>query len=238
MAASTAASVRAFIAIALEPGLVAELKKVQQELQARLPDDSVRWTRPEQLHLTLKFFGHIAAPRLNDLTAALDRACAGIGPFQLALENVGCFPHTKKPRVIWTGIGGELESLSKLQERIEQETGNFGDHKPERRFQPHLTIGRVKAFGMAARRVGEVVARAHVCRLGGWTVRQIELVQSELAPQGARYSMLAAVTLAHSGMTQNARRAGEGDGPVEGDESRVEARGISLPYRGEDLLEL
>ena len=61
MAVSTAESVRAFIAIALEPGLVAELKKVQQELQARMPDDSVRWTRPEQLHLTLKFFGQVAA---------------------------------------------------------------------------------------------------------------------------------------------------------------------------------
>ena len=75
MAVSTAESVRAFIAIALEPGLVAELKKVQQELQASLPDDSVRWTRPEQLHLTLKFFGHVAAQRLNDLTSALNRAC-------------------------------------------------------------------------------------------------------------------------------------------------------------------
>ena len=200
MAASTAESVRAFIAIALEPGLVAELKKVQQELQARLPDDSVRWARPEQLHLTLKFFGQVAAQRLNDLTAALNRACAGIDSFQLALENVGCFPHTKKPRVLWTGIGGELESLRKLQERIEQETGDFGDHKEERLFQPHLTIGRVKAIGIDARRVGEVVERTHVSKLGVWTVRQIESVQSELAPQGARYLMLTEVRLAHCGM--------------------------------------
>ena len=197
MAASTAESVRAFIAIALEPGLIAELKKVQQELQARLPDDSVRWTRPEQLHLTLKFFGHVAAQRLNDLTAALNRACAGIGSFQLVLKNVGCFPHTKKPRVLWTGIGGELESLRKLQERIEQETGNFGDLKEERLFQPHLTIGRIKAFGIDARRAGEVVERTHVSKLGVWTVREIKLMQSELAPQGARYSTLATVRLAH-----------------------------------------
>ena len=197
MAVSTAESVRAFIAIALEPGLVAELKKVQQELQARLPDDSVRWSRPEQLHLTLKFFGHVAAQRLNDLAAALNRACAGIDSFQLALENVGCFPHTKKPRVLWTGIDGELESLRKLQERIERETGNFGDHKEERLFQPHLTIGRIKAFGIDARRAGEVVERTHVSKLGVWTVREIKLMQSELAPQGARYSTLATVRLAH-----------------------------------------
>jgi len=180
--------------------LVAELKKVQQELQARLPDDSVRWTRPEQLHLTLKFFGHVAAQRLNDLTAALNRACAGIGSFQLVLENVGCFPHTKKPRVLWSGIGGELESLRKLQERIEQETGNFGDHKEERLFQPHLTIGRIKAIGIDARKAGEVVERTHVSTLGVWTIHQIKLMQSELAPRGARYTTLAAITLAHSGM--------------------------------------
>jgi len=200
MAASTAESVRGFIAIALEPGLVAELRKVQLELQARLPDDSVRWTQPEQLHLTLTFFGNVARENLENLTAALDRACAGIASFQLALENVGCFPHTKKPRVIWTGIGGELESLRKLQERIEQETGNFGDHKEERLFQPHLTIGRIKAFGIDTPRVGEVVERTHFSKLGGWTVRQIDLMQSELAPQGARHTTLAAITLAHSGM--------------------------------------
>src|SRR2546430_11114658 len=198
MTASTAGSVRAFIAIALEPGLVAELKKVQQELQASLPDDSVRWTRPEQLHLTLKFFGHVAAQRLNDLTAALNRACAGIDSFQLALENVGCFPHTKKPRVLWTGIGGELESLRNLQERIEQETGNFGNHKEERLFQPHLTIGRIKAFGIDARRAGEVVERTHVSKLGAWTVREIKFMQTELAPQAPRSSTLATASSDHA----------------------------------------
>src|SRR5687767_6154006 len=115
MAASTADNIRAFIALPLDPVLAAEIRKVQQRLDA--PDGAVRWISPEQLHLTLRFLGNVAADRLDDLATALRRACAhaDAAPFRITLEGAGCFPSTKSPRVVWIGIQGDLEPLRKLQ---------------------------------------------------------------------------------------------------------------------------
>ena len=193
MDASTADRIRAFIAVPLEPELAAEINKVQQRLNS--PGGAVRWISPEQLHLTLQFLGNVTADRLDELTAALRRACARTAPFQLALEGAGCFPNTKSPRVVWIGIQGDLEPFRKLQEQIAQETKNFGDRGAERAFQPHLTIGRVKTSGLEGRKAGQVIECASVPKLGEWTVHQVLLVQSELTPGGARYTTLAAVPL-------------------------------------------
>jgi len=195
MAASQADSVRAFIAIAVEPALAAEVRKVQQRLNS--PGGVVRWINPEHLHLTLQFLGNVAAGQLDALAAALRRACAQTAPFQLALEGAGCFPNTKSPRVVWIGIQGDLEPLRKLQEQIALETKNFGDHGAERAFQPHLTIGRVKASGVEGGKAGQAIELVSVLKLGDWTVHHVLLVRSELSPDGARYTTLAAVALDH-----------------------------------------
>jgi len=197
MAASASTSIRAFIAIALEPGSIAGLQKFQQELQAKLLGNPVRWVKPEQIHLTLRFLGHVPKDSLDDLAAALNRAGAGVAPLRLVLEGAGCFPNRDSPRVVWVGIQGDLDSLRRLQAQIEQEAQTFGDHPEERGFQPQLTIGRVTAGGKQARQVGDVIERAAVPKLGHWTVRQIHLVQSELSSEGARYTTLAAVPLNH-----------------------------------------
>ena len=195
MAASTAENFRAFIAIALEPALVTELQKLQRQLQAELPEGAVRWTKAEQLHLTLRFLGKVSGENRDRLTTALHCACDGTRSFQLALQEIGCFPNTRNPRVVWVGIRGDLDPLRRLQQRIELETREFGDSSEERTFQPHLTVGRVRIFGKEARSVGETVERATVPNLGIWMVRRIGLVQSTLAPQGARYTTLASINL-------------------------------------------
>src|SRR5205814_3320594 len=113
----------------------------------------------------------------------------------LHLENIGCFPDPKNPRVVWVGINGELDSLRRLQAQVELETLGFGDHREERVFEPHLTIGRVTSRGKTSRQVGELVGRVSTRQPGGLTVRQIHLMRSELAPEGARYTDLATAHL-------------------------------------------
>ena len=195
MVAAAAQPVRAFIAIALNQGLIPALKNFQRQLQARMPDLPVRWAHPERLHLTLKFLGHVPRERLADSAAALNSASAGIAPFQLALEGVGCFPHPKNPRVVWIGINGDLPSLRRLQTQIDQQTQGIGDHNEERVFQPHLTLGRVKPPGQHRCNLGELVQTVSFPELGCWTVREIHLMQSVHSPDGARYTTLATATL-------------------------------------------
>lgn len=187
--------VRAFVAIALPQILVERLKQIQQQLQSGAGGDAVLWTKPAQLHVTLKFLGNVAGDALKNLKYALRHACKGQAPFRLALENPGCFPNTRNPRVIWVGISGELEPLQKLQTQIDREMQAFGDHTEEHAFQPHLTIGRVKAGAIQAKRVGRAIEQAPFGRVGAWTVSEIDLMQSRLSPQGAQYTTLATLAL-------------------------------------------
>jgi 2'-5' RNA ligase len=195
MDAATPDRIRAFIALALEAALAAEVRKVQQSLNA--PGGVVRWIDPQHLHLTLRFLGNVPTDRMDDLAAALRRACARAVPFHLALEGAGCFPNTKNPRVVWIGIQGDLEPLRKLQEQIARETKTFGDNSDERAFEPHLTIGRVKASGLEGRKAVQAIELVGVPNLGVWTVQNVLLLRSELSPDGARYTTLAAVALHH-----------------------------------------
>jgi RNA 2',3'-cyclic 3'-phosphodiesterase len=197
MTAAAPEHVRAFIAITLDPGQIVELKQIQRQLQAQVPGEAVRWVRPDQLHLTLRFLGNVPRAKLAELSAALNRATEAMASFRLALAGVGCFPDTKRPRVVWIGMNGDLDSLRRLQSQIEHETQYLGDHRESRDFQPHLTIGRVKAAGIAARKVGECIERAVAPPAAELAVRQIHLIQSELSPAGARYTTLATAALYH-----------------------------------------
>lgn len=187
---------RVFIAIKVEPALVAELCRLQAKLQAVLPANALRWLRPEQMHLTLKFLGEVADEQRNLLERRLAEACLGAHALRLGLEGIGCFPDSRNPRVVWTGVTGDLSALRELQARIDQRTDGLDDPAEARPFSPHLTIGRVKAKeGRVARQVGDAVQAATVGRLGQWTAAEVWLFQSRLAPEGASYTELASARL-------------------------------------------
>jgi 2'-5' RNA ligase len=193
--AAAPSSIRAFVSIALSPFLLGEIEKWQRQIQSTLPGEGVRWTRREQLHLTLKFFGNVAADQVQELTAALQRAAEGIRPLRLSLAGLGCFPTGQRPNVIWVGVAGELAELETLQRRIDDETGAYGSHSEDREFRPHLTVGRVKASPSQARAIGEVVRQTRVGCLGDWLVAEVELIQSTLRPQGSIYTRLVTLPL-------------------------------------------
>ncbi|MBI2926244.1 MAG: RNA 2',3'-cyclic phosphodiesterase [Verrucomicrobia bacterium] len=187
---------RAFIAVRIEPALLAEVGRVQRQLEAAVPANSVRWTRPDQIHLTLKFLGEVAGERVDELGRNLRQACADVRALPLSLEGAGCFPGPRNPRVVWVGIAGEVEALRRLQTRVELHTAAFGAHSAEREFRPHLTIGRVKARdGRTARGIGDAIQTATIGRVGEWTVREVVLFQSQLTPQAAIHTELAVVPL-------------------------------------------
>jgi 2'-5' RNA ligase len=184
-------SIRAFVSIRLAPQAVGTVQKIQQQLQSKLPHDVVKWTGPEQLHLTMKFFGNVSAGEIHELASALERAVHGIHSFNLNLEDIGCFPSTKRPSVIWVGVTGELAELGKLQDQIDRETEGAGSHSEVRDFHPHLTIGRLKGFTRASRDAGSLIQKTELPRFEDWPVREIEFIESRLSAQGSVYSRLA-----------------------------------------------
>ena len=185
------ALIRAFIAINLPAEVRANLAELQRELKSALPGDGVRWTKPEQIHLTLKFLGDIAADSLEDLKVAVQRACDGITPFSLYAESLGVFPDSKSPRVIWMDVNGDTDILRRLQEQIERET-NVWRKAEQRTFQPHLTLARVRSLKPDGAAVLREKIRGHTAtQFGSWHVGQIDLMQSKLSGAGAEHSQLA-----------------------------------------------
>lgn len=106
-------------------------------------DWPVRWVHDEGLHMTLKFFGEVAAERLDVIIEALRFAAAGAGAQALKLGELGAFPSRSRPRILWVGIEAP-PSLELLQDRIERGCEAIGFPPEGAPFQPHVTLGRVR----------------------------------------------------------------------------------------------
>ena len=190
---------RLFIAIELPQTVLSELADLQAALRARTPDRVLRWTRPEGIHLTLKFLGDVPTGDLAAIQAALTDAAANHAPFNLVVEGVGCFPNTQRPRVVWAGVGGDTRTLAQVQAAVEQHVAPLGYPTEKRPFNPHLTLARMQrsADRAALEAVGRTVegwqARS---RIASWEVQAISLMRSQLRPDGAVYTEVQRAPLA------------------------------------------
>lgn len=187
---------RAFIAIDIPP----EIKQVISVQTASLRKESgctVRWVPIENMHLTLKFLGNVSSANLDLLAQAVRSECAQIAPFTVSVEQLGCFPNPRRPRVLWIGLSAPQE-LHRLQRQVEASTARLGyapDHKP---FSPHLTIGRVReqTTPQELQALTRLLEQTALASLGGFTVNEVHLYKSDLKPEGAVYTRLAAAPLA------------------------------------------
>lgn len=191
-----AKSHRLFIALPVSDAVKSEIRKAQHEMQEALPDGSVRWVRPEHLHLTLRFLGSVAGERAGELAECLRIACDGFTPMRFRATGIGFFPKRGYPRVIWTSVPSQDQQLALLQSTVQQATDEFASKPPEKEFSNHITLGRSKKIHRAE--TATLVNYACKCRehsFGEWTVNTVELLRSELVPDGAHHTVLTAIPL-------------------------------------------
>ena len=188
--------IRAFVAIELPEQVRSVLNQLQNNLR-RSKAASVKWAGPEGIHLTLKFLGNVDASEMPKLKEALSGAVGGIAPFKLELSNPGAFPNIHAPRVVWVGVGGEMETLQTLHNNVERELAPLGFSPEERSFSPHLTLGRMREGSTADDRrcLGGAVASLKVGEKPTFEVGALSLMRSTLTPRGAIYSCLASFVL-------------------------------------------
>jgi len=188
---------RLFVAVAIPEWVREEMARVQRELQPLAAPGDVRWTKPEQLHLTLKFLGDVPANALEALKKSMADACAGVRPFRLRARGIGFFPDSRSPRVIWVGFEGEENGLTDLQKRVERALEPFAEKPGTEKFLAHATLGRFQKY--RRHKTEKLLPRAsaldgHV--FGEWQAEELGLFRSELSPDGARHTSLAAFPLA------------------------------------------
>lgn len=189
--------IRAFIAIELTDDFKGVLLEVGRQLEARIAPGTVRWVKPKAMHLTLVFLGDTPAVKLEAIHQAITAAAAPIPPISLTATGLGCFPNTRRPRVVWVGVGEPAAHLQQLKRALDRQLEPLA-YRPERRsFSPHLTLGRVhkRARREDAALLGEVVESATLTDAGAMTAQQVHLIRSDLRPAGPIYTVLASAPL-------------------------------------------
>jgi 2'-5' RNA ligase len=190
-------TLRTFIAIELDKELKEDLGRLQDRLRSQMAPGSVRWVRPGGMHLTLKFLADTPLDKVEKVKVALAQAAEEVSPFTFTVAGLGCFPNTRRPRVLWVGLQEITGALVRLRDAVEAHVAPLGFPTEGRPFKPHLTLGRVqrRASKSEIREIGEVVAASVADIRGEMAVQDVLYIKSDLQPSGAVYTTLLAAKL-------------------------------------------
>jgi len=185
-------NMRAFIALRLPENILSSINKIQEDLKLfRFP---VRWVRPENIHITLKFIGSISESEAEIIGAEMDYCAGGCSPVTLSAKGIGVFPSVARPRVIWAGLSGQISLLLSFQDTLEKRLEKSGFKKEERPFKGHLTIGRLKDR-VNNERLIEAIRKHKDFNTDLFDAGEIILFKSDLLPEGPVYTELLNVPL-------------------------------------------
>ena len=188
--------IRVFVAVELPGEVKAEFTRIVSAIDA-LGVRGVRTVRPNGIHLTLKFLGDVNVELVPEIQSAMAATASQATPFGLSLGDAGVFPNPGAARVLWVGVEGDIERLNRLQERVERSLTDLGFRPERRRFNPHITAGRIRdGVSRADRRRVTDALFSHEYARPPFRVESVSLIQSILRPDGAIYEPIHAVGLA------------------------------------------
>jgi 2'-5' RNA ligase len=179
---------RTFIAVGIDK-TIRDRAVVLQEALGRAGAD-VKWVEPENMHVTLLFLGEVEDRTLPAVCRVVADVAAGLAPFEISVAGAGCFPNARRPKTLWVGIGEGLQELVALHDALEPPLLDLGCYRrEERRYTPHLTLGRVKGDA-GADQLATALARRTDWQGGRVAVREVLVMSSELRPEGPTYTVL------------------------------------------------
>jgi RNA 2',3'-cyclic 3'-phosphodiesterase len=187
--------VRLFVALEIpatvRDNLAAQIDELR-DLPAPSAEKRLRWVRPENLHVTLKFIGEVEAAKLDGIRSALT-AIGLHAPVGLHFRGLGFFPDETYPRVLWVGLhaSGNLRVLASA---VDSALEGQGIARDARAFTPHLTLARFEPRGFDEK-LRIAIQKNSEREFGAFEAREFHLLQSKLKPSGAEYTSLAAFPL-------------------------------------------
>jgi len=182
---------RAFIAIEFPQHIQDAVEKQTARLRQTLGNEIIRWVPCQNMHLTLKFLGDIAASHVDFLKQMLAREAVSHPQFDLQISGLGSYPTSRRPRVLWAGLHTPADLIS-LQRSIEAGTTRLGYEQEEHAFSPHLTLGRVRQTTSPAemQKVRNALDTIQLGNIGTARVDSIHLFKSDRLPSGSVYTKL------------------------------------------------
>jgi RNA 2',3'-cyclic 3'-phosphodiesterase len=185
--------IRSFIAIELPEDLKIEFGRLQSKLKVDKP--RIKWVSPNSIHLTLKFLGDVDLAMTGQITQAMTESVQGVRPFDLHVQQLGVFPNPQRVQVVWVGLDGELDILSRLYQSLEDKMARLGFPPEKHGFTPHLTLARLgdEVLPDDRKRFGDFISKS---KAGiNYTIKAtaLSLMKSQLTREGAIYTRLSHV---------------------------------------------
>ena len=176
---------RLFVALDLPADIKASLTPMARGL------GDVRWTLPDQQHLTLRFIGEVDNGQANDIADALTLV-PGL-PFELQLKGIGHFPPRGAPKVIWAGVDKSSE-LKELKRRIDKALKQAGIQPDPQKYAPHVTLARLRRPPTEAG-LATYLMRHNLYKSAVFPISGFHLYSSWLEPGGPDYQIEASYQL-------------------------------------------
>lgn len=166
--------VRLFVAVELPEQVRGHLEAGTEAMRAAM--DGWRWTPTAQWHLTLAFLGEVSEDRLDELGRRMGLAARRHRPFTLELSGLGAFGSPRRARILWVGVGGDRDALTRLADSVSAGARRAKIPLEARRYRPHMTLGRCRTPVDVRERLESEMAYAGP----PWTVGEFVLVRSHL----------------------------------------------------------
>ncbi len=184
---------RTFIAVEIGSPAREVILRFLKQLSVDL--NGVRWTQPDQLHLTLKFIGDIDNRTLPEICNQMRTACGSVEAFSATLKGLGAFPKNKPPRVLWVGFSEGSEPLTLIHNHLESQLTGLGVPSEGRAYVPHLTLGRINR-GADQEQIAARVARDVDTEFASFDISDVHLIASIRERNRMIYETIDSVALA------------------------------------------
>ncbi len=184
---------RIFIALELPESVRERLGQLQGKLKGT--ENRIRWVDPSLIHLTMKFLGEVKENNLEKVIQTARNAAGRFSLFEMKIGKTGVFPSFSSPRVIWVGIEEGKDKLETLAAELEEKLGQEGFSRSSRKWTSHLTLARVKVLKEKEKLKALLLQYCKEVEGIEVKVNSLSVIKSELAPQGAIYTVLERIPL-------------------------------------------
>ncbi len=180
---------RLFIAI----NLPEKIKNRLSNFQTKYPELPARWTKKQNLHITLVFLGYVREHEIPGILKTTEEVAKKHNAFSLVLNKVCYGPPEKTPRMVWAE-GEKSEELGKLQSDLENSLSSLSFKKEGRPYSVHITLARLDQWQFKKIELEERPQIKQDINLD-FEVNSIEIMQSYLKRTGAEYTLLQSIAL-------------------------------------------
>jgi len=178
---------RSFLAFDIPEDIVADVCDIQKQIGEQ--GLKIKWVASQNLHLTVKFLGSVSSEKIEQVKAAAPDAAREAAPLKVAVRGVGVFPDMKRPQVVWVGLTGDTRPLIDFHDVLDEHLEQAGFEKDERRFNAHITMGRIKSK-VNTTRLAEAMGQFLEFESRAFGMDKLVLYKSDLQPTGPVYTQI------------------------------------------------